>query len=404
MLAYLSINGIILSALLLYFNARKFPSSIYLSIFVFAISLNGITQYIILYSQSVFLTALFITHFAFLFFLTGPAFYLYIRSLLSDNYRRYRKDIWHLVPMTIYLISVIPYCAKPFSEKMAIAEEIVKDPGFLADYKFGWLSELFSVGFVYVSRPLLALCYIVWSIGMVIRFVKRSEDKWVLSGQTFMIKWLYVFMSSSFALVASQFILMFYSWGTDTGDLFYTMNALQILSAIGLIILLVSPFFFPEVIYGLPRLTVQNSGGGTTSENDIAIYDGNIKYSPNFEAAYLDQISRKIETAMQTGQLYTQLDLNMARFSVMVDIPFHHLAYYFREVKNQSFNDFRNDWRINYAKQLIREGKAEELTLEAIGLKSGFTNRSTFFRAFKRAEGIAPAEFLAKMSSNSSSD
>lgn len=69
-------------------------------------------------------------------------------------------------------------------------------------------------------------------------------------------------MSSSFALVASQFILMFYSWGTDTGDLFYTMNALQILSAIGLIILLVSPFFFPEVIYGLPRLTVQNSGGG----------------------------------------------------------------------------------------------------------------------------------------------
>ena len=211
-------------------------------------------------------------------------------------------------------------------------------------------------------------------------------------------------MSSSFALVASQFILMFYSWGTDTGDLFYTMNALQILSAIGLIILLVSPFFFPEVIYGLPRLTVQNSGGGTTSENDIAIYDGNIKYSPNFEAAYLDQISRNIETAMQTGQLYTQLDLNMARFSVMVDIPFHHLAYYFREVKNQSFNDFRNDWRINYAKQLIREGKAEELTLEAIGLKSGFTSRSTFFRAFKRAEGIAPAEFLAKMSSNSSSD
>jgi AraC-like DNA-binding protein len=55
-------------------------------------------------------------------------------------------------------------------------------------------------------------------------------------------------------------------------------------------------------------------------------------------------------------------------------------------------------------KKLILEGKASGLTLEAIGIQSGFANRITFFRAFKRVEGVAPSDFLAKMNQNSSSN
>ena len=139
-------------------------------------------------------------------------------------------------------------------------------------------------------------------------------------------------------------------------------------------------------------------------ETTLCLDEGSSKYIPKFETDYLNQICNKVEGIMHTDQPYSQIDLNMARFSGIVDVPFHHLAYYFREVKKQSFNDFRNEWRINYAKNLILEGNAEDLTLEAIGLKSGFTNRSTFFRAFKRTEGIAPAEFLAKIRQGSPSN
>jgi AraC-like DNA-binding protein len=304
--------------------------------------------------------------------------------------------------MTVYLVSVLPYYFKPFSEKIAIAQEIVNTPGFLSQYKFGWLAELFSNAFIYVSRPLLALCYVLWSIGMFIRFLKRKEDKWVFSGQAFMIKWLYVFLSSSLVLVASHFVMMIYTWEYGRGDLFFTINTLQVLSALGMTILLVSPFFFPEVLYGLPRLPIPISEDGPVPETGGLSDEGIAKYIPKFEADYLIQMSVKIDNIMLTEQPYSQLDLNMMKFSVMVDVPFHHLAYYFREVKQQSFNDFRNDWRINYTKKLILEGKADELTLEAIGLKAGFTSRSTFFRAFKKAEGIAPGEFLARISQNSS--
>jgi AraC-like DNA-binding protein len=48
-----------------------------------------------------------------------------------------------------------------------------------------------------------------------------------------------------------------------------------------------------------------------------------------------------------------------------VKIPVHNLAYYFREENKQTFSDYRNEWRVEHAKNLIREGKSNDLTLEA---------------------------------------
>ena len=120
------------------------------------------------------------------------------------------------------------------------------------------------------------------------------------------------------------------------------------------------------------------------------------KHPLSFESDYLHSIGRKADFCMKELHPYLQPNFNLFKLSVLIDIPVHHLAYYFREEKKQSFNDFRNEWRINNAKKLIREGKASELTMEAIGLLSGFSSRNTFLAAFKKAEGIAPAVFAAQ--------
>jgi AraC-like DNA-binding protein len=162
--------------------------------------------------------------------------------------------------------------------------------------------------------------------------------------------------------------------------------------------LLISPFFFPSILYGLPRIpesiAIQNP-----KEWELNEISGLPKKSANqFESGYLQLISQKTESCMNEFQPYLQRDFNLAQFSVLTHIPVHHLAYYFREEKKQSFIDFKNLWRINHAKALIKEGKASDLTLEAIGLSSGFSNRNTFFNAFKKAEGISPGVFMSRFS------
>lgn len=117
---------------------------------------------------------------------------------------------------------------------------------------------------------------------------------------------------------------------------------------------------------------------------------------PLFENEYLQQIGGMLDNCMQELQPYLQNDCNLAYMAKLTGIPAHHLAYYFREEKGQPFNDYRNGWRIRHAKGLIAEGKARELTLEAIGLLSGFSTRNTFYTAFKKVEGVSPSAYTSK--------
>jgi YesN/AraC family two-component response regulator len=99
---------------------------------------------------------------------------------------------------------------------------------------------------------------------------------------------------------------------------------------------------------------------------------------------------------MEVQQPYMNPDFNLAELSAHIHIPVHHLGYYFREEKRQSFKDYRNEWRVKHAKNLIEDGKTGELTLEAIGQLSGFPNRDSFRTAFQRLEGLTPAAFAAR--------
>ncbi len=85
----------------------------------------------------------------------------------------------------------------------------------------------------------------------------------------------------------------------------------------------------------------------------------------SLEQDYLRYIGEKADSCMQENQPFICPDFNMTRFSVLTNIPVHHLAYYFSKTKKQTFGDYRNQWRIDHAKKLITEGKA---ALETLGV------------------------------------
>jgi len=174
------------------------------------------------------------------------------------------------------------------------------------------------------------------------------------------------------------------------------LNALRVLSGIGLGGMLVSLFFLPEILYGLPRISDpdedRRSGGNIPGSSDISK-----NHAFHLESQYLQSIGRKADHCMEKCQPYLNPGLNLPNFAVMIDVPVHHLAYYFREEKKISFQEYRNIWRINHAKKLILEGKTSHMTLEAIGLMSGFSNRNSFRIYFEKMEGISPHVFSSGM-------
>ncbi|MCF8398303.1 MAG: helix-turn-helix transcriptional regulator [Bacteroidales bacterium] len=397
MLLSLSIIGIVLSAILLFFNARRIASSIYLGAFFFLVSLYCFIEYSVIYSKSVPLAAVIFINVGFLSYLTGPMLYLYFRSVLSDNAKLKRRDLWHLLPMLIFLFGTINYIFTPWSFKIEIATKLIEDSNFIGAFDHVYLYQIIPKHLVYLSRPVLILIYALASLVALVRFIRKKTETKVFSHQKYIVKWLMVLLGFLFILIISHIFLLKESFELKDSVPFFTLNFMQVLSLIGLTGLLISLFFFPGILYGLPQLPVPETSNRSKIKNHEAYRVYLPENKATFESEYLNSIQLKADACMKELQPYLHPDCNLAYLARLTKIPAHHFSFLFREIKNQSFNDYRNEWRIKHAKLLISEGRSSELSMEGIGMASGFSSRNTFYNAFRKNEGISPGLYAAKL-------
>lgn len=399
MLLFLSILGIFLSVILLTFNAKRFAATHYLGFFFLSLSLNAFSQHILLYSKSVFLVLLFLQNYAVLAslpYLIGPMLYWYIRSVLSDNAELKIKDSLHLLPLLVYFLLSIPQNFAPLYVKITDALSLINDTDFIAHFKGSPLSGFFPVKAIMLSRPFLVLGYSLWSVALFTRYLRRNEKTGVFSQQQFMTRWLTFLLGFLLLLVVSQILSISKAFNMHFSEMFFTLNIVRLLSGLGLVGLLISPFFFPSILYGLPRMPRSETPAIPEVVDTELQAEKSAKIRYNLESDYLSAIHHKTEEFMKEAQPYLQPGFNLPQLSVHVQVPAHHLGYYFREVKKQSFNDYRNEWRIKHAKKLIEEGKASDMTLEAIGMLSGFSSRNAFITDFKKLAGESPGAYAAR--------
>jgi len=395
MLSFLSLLGVFLSVILLLFNARKFKSSIYLGLFFLLLSLYGGYQYALLYSKSAKLLSFLLFNISLTaspVYLIGPMIYLYIRSVLTDNSKLKAYDFLHFLPAVLYFIVALPNGFVPWQDHMEVAKAVVGNGEFLMYYQPTIFNKIVPNYYMYISRPVLILIYATWSTGLLIHHLLKKKGTVFLS-QQFMSKWMFLLLGLIIFLCFSQIWMITKSFKMHFTDLDNTFDIIRLVSALGLSILLVSPFFFPSILYGMPVLPESVINLRYKSERQKQTNEQPNGNKTTFELEYLNSMQQKIDVCMEKHQPYLQADFNLAYLSALIQVPVHHLAYFFREVKHEHFTDYRNSWRIEHAKSLMNEGEASDLTLEAIGLKVGFSNRNAFRTAFKKIEGCSPVEY-----------
>jgi AraC-like DNA-binding protein len=295
----------------------------------------------------------------------------------------------------MFLAGTLSYILTPWSYKLEVASHLVDNPNYIGAVDHVTLYQIIPRRWVYLSRPLIILMYALWSLIILLRFVQRKTKRKVFAPQKYIIQWLMVLLGFLFLLLISHLLLLTETFSLRDSAHFFTLNLLQVLSATGLTGLLVSIFFFPGILYGLPQFPgdAQNREANLTLNN---AYEKDFKNKPTFENDYMLALQQKADDCMKAFQPFLQSDCNISVLARLTKIPSHHYSYFFREIKKQSFNDYRNEWRINHSKKLIMEGMTSNLSMEGIGLLSGFSSRNAFYAAFKKAEGMSPGAFAAQ--------
>ncbi len=105
----------------------------------------------------------------------------------------------------------------------------------------------------------------------------------------------------------------------------------------------------------------------------------------------------KLEELIRDQKPYKNPELKLGELADMLGISLHNLSYLFNSYLNCKYNDYINNCRINEFKQLVSQEESSKYTLETLSEQCGFNSKTSFFRNFKRVEGITPNEYVRRI-------
>ena len=147
--------------------------------------------------------------------------------------------------------------------------------------------------------------------------------------------------------------------------------------------------------------SLKDNGQGVADNTDEVIQPERSKYATvGMSAKECEAIMKKIEKILEKEKPYTNPDLKIADLAKMADISSHKLSYVLSQHHNVGFYDLINQYRIAEFKRIVEAGADQTLTLTAMSERAGFSSRSSFFRCFKKLEGITPGEYLKRNTGN----
>lgn len=389
---FISLLGFLITTYLLYFNLKRNTSIIYLGLFFIFLSIYSMGNYLIYRSHSEYWISLFFVNMGHFAYLIGPASYLYVRSVLTDKSGIRANDWWHLVPVVLSVLFSIPYMMTDYEYKLQIARQIAMDYHFLQQFRVSPLSDYLPNIFIYLTRPALIFIYTCFSAVLLYRNFIGKPLSSNHSGEKTVRKWLVTFIGFQFVLIISYSLSLISNFSLNDNLLSAFSEILIQFTNVSMVGIILSPTLFPRILYGIP--VVHTTGQVSVQENISEV--GTENQSPVFDENYMAYLDEVIDRNMQDHHLYVQSKLNMNELASFLDVPAYHLKYYFSVHKNQTFRDFCNIYRIKHAKSLMLDEKFSNMTLEAVAISSGFSNRNSFTRTFQKIEGLTPSAFALK--------
>ncbi|MEG2346717.1 MAG: AraC family transcriptional regulator [Cetobacterium sp.] len=101
-----------------------------------------------------------------------------------------------------------------------------------------------------------------------------------------------------------------------------------------------------------------------------------------------EAIREKIKTYIDNNY---QLDFSLDNLADYLGLSFKYTSILFKKVMGDNFKNYINMYRIEKAKEILREKK--DIKIKDLAEKLGYNSSNTFIRIFKKYEGISPTQF-----------
>ncbi|WP_228447862.1 helix-turn-helix domain-containing protein [Chryseobacterium sp. KBW03] len=102
---------------------------------------------------------------------------------------------------------------------------------------------------------------------------------------------------------------------------------------------------------------------------------------------------QKLELLCKDDHIYTDSTLNREKVAEKLGISAGYVSQIVNTITGDNFAHYINQYRVEAVKEMISDSEYENYTLLTMGLESGFTSKTTFYKAFKKVTGQTPNEY-----------
>ncbi len=106
----------------------------------------------------------------------------------------------------------------------------------------------------------------------------------------------------------------------------------------------------------------------------------------------------KIEAVFAKEKPYLDADLSIKKVVDLTDMPEHIISRAINHKADMHFFDYVNQYRVQEAKLLLTDETAvKQFTIEALAMQCGFSNKTSFNKAFKKFTGETPSAYRDRL-------
>jgi AraC-like DNA-binding protein len=102
---------------------------------------------------------------------------------------------------------------------------------------------------------------------------------------------------------------------------------------------------------------------------------------------------QELELFCKEQHIYTDSTLNREKVAEKLGISPGYVSLIVNRITEDNFANYINKYRVEAVKEMISNSEYENYNLLAMGLESGFTSKTTFYKAFKKVTGQTPNEY-----------
>ena len=291
--------------------------------------------------------------------LYGPLFYFYLRRI-SQGVHFVWKDLFHLLPFCILNFMYVRFFVLPTDKKIEVLLN-----GQYIDYVITSYWE-------YLIIVLLLFSYGILCLG---QFRKAHQGDfemkiWIKSicGGFFLFT-----LAHAVFCTLTYLNLNFSGYGVD-----YFITGVMV-TLIGIVCYFA--FIHPSIFHqGTPIVKlvpfVKYSKSGLTEEFSL-------------------EMKEKLEVLMTSEKPFLNPEIRLDELAKMLDVSRNHASQIINEHFSMNFFEFINYYRVGEAKRLLSLN-TNGISVTDVAFQSGFNNRISFYKAFKKFEGTSPSEFNMK--------